>query len=109
MTHLLVAVDKFTKWIKARPIKKLDGRTAVRFIKDITVRYGMPNNIITDNGTNFAKGALEQYYSVSGPPRPGLRCASAVQRAGQAGQWTHPVRRQAVTRRATHPLTRQLA
>ena len=66
MTHLLVAVDKFTKWIEARPIKKLDGPTAVRFIKDIALRYGMPNSIITDNGTNFAKGALEQYCSVSG-------------------------------------------
>ena len=25
----------------------------------------MPNSIITNNGTNFAKGALEQYCSVS--------------------------------------------
>ena len=25
MTHLLVAVDKFTKWIEAKPIKRLDG------------------------------------------------------------------------------------
>ncbi|XP_073360359.1 uncharacterized protein [Aegilops tauschii subsp. strangulata] len=58
MTPLLVAVDKFTKWIEARPIEKLDGPTAVRFIKDIAVRYGMPNSIITDNGTNFAMGAL---------------------------------------------------
>ena len=66
MTHLLVVVDKFTKWIEARPIKKLDGPIAVRFIKDIAVRYGMPNSIITDNDTNFAKGALEQYCSVSG-------------------------------------------
>nr|XP_020161415.1 uncharacterized protein K02A2.6-like [Aegilops tauschii subsp. strangulata] len=56
----------FTKWIEARPIKKLDGPTAVRFVKDIAVRYGMPNSIITDNGTNFAKGTLAQYCSVSG-------------------------------------------
>ena len=32
MTHLLVAVDKFTKWIEAKPIKKLNGPTAVTFI-----------------------------------------------------------------------------
>ncbi|XP_020191717.1 uncharacterized protein [Aegilops tauschii subsp. strangulata] len=64
MTHLLVAVGKFTKWIEARPIKKLDGLTAVRFVKDIAVRYGMPNSIITDNGTNFAKDVL--YCSISG-------------------------------------------
>ena len=56
LTHLLVAVDKFTKWIEARPIKKLDGPTIVRFIADITIRYGIPNSIITYNGTNFAKG-----------------------------------------------------
>ena len=55
LTHLLVAVDKFTKWIEAKPIKKLNGPTAVTFITDITTRYGVPHNIITDNGTNFAK------------------------------------------------------
>jgi hypothetical protein len=37
MTHLLVAVDKFTKWIEAKPIKKLDGPTAITFVKDVTV------------------------------------------------------------------------
>ena len=63
MTHLLVAVDKFTKWIEARPIKKMDGPTTVKFVVDITVRYGVPNSIITDNGTNFAKGALARYAS----------------------------------------------
>src|SRR3954466_13303039 len=66
MTHLLVAIDKFTKWIEARPIKKLDGPTAVRFIADIVCRYGVPNNIITNNGTNFAKGALARYASEYG-------------------------------------------
>ena len=63
---MLVAVDKFTKWIKARPIKKLDGPTAVRFIKDIEVRYGVPHSIITDNGTNFAKGALARFCATQG-------------------------------------------
>ncbi|XP_073363288.1 uncharacterized protein [Aegilops tauschii subsp. strangulata] len=38
----------------------------VRFIKDTAVCYDMPNNIITDNITDFAKGALMQYCSVSG-------------------------------------------
>ena len=34
MTHLLVAVDKFTKWIEAKPIKKLDGYTVITFFTD---------------------------------------------------------------------------
>ena len=61
LTHLLVAVDKFTKWIKAKPIKKLNRPTAVTFITDITTRYGVPHSIITDNGTNLAKGALAHF------------------------------------------------
>ena len=61
MTHLLVAVDKFTKWIEAKPIKKLNGPTVVTLIADITIRYCMPHSIITDNGTKFAKGALAHF------------------------------------------------
>jgi hypothetical protein len=49
-THLLVAVDKFTKWVEAKPIKKLDGKTALKFV----VRFGIPHSIITDNGTNLS-------------------------------------------------------
>ena len=49
MIHLLVVVDKFTKWIEGKPIKKLNGLTAVTFIADITVRYSVPHSIITDN------------------------------------------------------------
>ena len=53
MTHLLVAVDKFTKWIEAKPIRKLDGPTAVKFFMSIIYRFGYPYSIITDNGTNY--------------------------------------------------------
>ncbi|XP_073353740.1 uncharacterized protein [Aegilops tauschii subsp. strangulata] len=85
MTHLLVAVDKFTKWIKARPIKKLDGPIAIQFIKDITVHYGIPHNIIMDNGTNFSMGALEGYRFVSGI-RLGLAFVAHPHSNGQVEQ-----------------------
>ncbi|XP_071680454.1 uncharacterized protein [Lolium perenne] len=51
-THLLVVVDKqFTKWVEAKPIKKCDGKTATKFLRELIYRYGYPHNIITDNGT----------------------------------------------------------
>jgi hypothetical protein len=56
MTHILVMVDKFTKCIEVKPISKCDGHTAVKFLKDIILRYGVPHGIITDNGSNFAQG-----------------------------------------------------
>ena len=61
MTHILVMVDKFTKWIEVKPIRKCDGRTAVSFLKDIILRYGHPHSIITDNGTNFSEGAFARF------------------------------------------------
>ena len=66
MTHLLVAVDKFTKWIEAKPIKKLDGPTAVKFFKSIIYRFGYPNSIITDNGSNFVKGEFAKFCGRTG-------------------------------------------
>jgi hypothetical protein len=60
-THILVAVDKFTMWIEARPIASLSGETTTRFIKDIVIRYGPPSSIITDNGSNLSQGELELY------------------------------------------------
>jgi hypothetical protein len=33
--HLLVAVDKFTKWVEAKPIRKLDGKTALNLSKTL--------------------------------------------------------------------------
>jgi hypothetical protein len=45
MTHILVMVDKFTKWIEVKPISKCDGHTAVKFLKDIILRYGVPHGI----------------------------------------------------------------
>jgi hypothetical protein len=60
-THLLVVVDKFMKWVEAKPIRKLDGKTALKFVKDTMVRFGIPHSIITDNGSNLSQGEVEEY------------------------------------------------
>jgi transposase InsO family protein len=52
-THLLVAVDKSSKWIEARPIVNVRSEETVSFFTDIIYRFGVPNTIITDNGTQF--------------------------------------------------------
>ena len=42
-THLLVAINKFSKWIEARPIGKIKSEQAVLFFIDIVYRFGVPN------------------------------------------------------------------
>jgi hypothetical protein len=51
--HLLVAIDKFSKWIEVRPLTSIRSEQAVAFFTNIIHRFGVPNSIITDNGTQF--------------------------------------------------------
>jgi transposase InsO family protein len=52
-THLLVAIDKFSKWIEVRPLTNIGSEQAVAFFTNTIHRFGIPNSIITDNGTQF--------------------------------------------------------
>jgi hypothetical protein len=52
-THLLVAIDKFCKWIEVRPLISIGSEQAVAFFTNIIHRFGVPNSIITDNGTQI--------------------------------------------------------
>jgi hypothetical protein len=60
--YLLVAVEKITKWIEATPVTTQDSTTSANFIKSIVFRFEVPNNIITDNGTNFTSKEFKDYY-----------------------------------------------
>jgi hypothetical protein len=52
-THLLVPIDKFSKWVEVHPITNLRAEQAVTFFTDIIYQLGVPNSIITDNGSQF--------------------------------------------------------
>ena len=51
--YLLVMVDKFTKWIEAKPVKTAEAGPVIDFISGVVHRYGVPHSIITNNGSNF--------------------------------------------------------
>jgi hypothetical protein len=59
--YMLVAVDKFTKWVEAAPVTTQDSTAAINFIKSIVFRFGVPHSIITDNGTNFTSKVFKNY------------------------------------------------
>jgi hypothetical protein len=83
---ILVAVNKFTKWIEVRPIVKVTSEEAAKFMRDITHLFGVPNRIITDLSTAFTGSAfwdfcqdntINVYYSLVAHPR----CNGQVERA----------------------------
>jgi IS30 family transposase len=84
--HILVTVDKFTKWIEVRPVVKVSSEEAAKFIREITHRFGVPNRIIIDLGKTFTgsvfwdfcqDNTIDVYYSSVAHPR----CNGQVERA----------------------------
>jgi hypothetical protein len=62
---VLVAIDKFTKWIEYKPITMLSADRVVTFICDILHHFGFPNTIITVLGSNFHSHQFWDFYEGS--------------------------------------------
>jgi hypothetical protein len=62
---MLVAIDKFTKWIEYKPIATLNADRVITFIRDILHRFGFPNTIITDLRSNFQS---HQFWAMNTTP-----------------------------------------
>jgi hypothetical protein len=64
--YMLIAVDKFTKWVEAAPVTNQDSTATINFIKLIIFCFGVPHSIITDNGTNFTSKQFKNYCESMG-------------------------------------------
>lgn len=52
--YIIVAIDYFTKWVEAASLAHVTMKNMARFVqRDIICQYSVPNEIITDNGSNF--------------------------------------------------------
>ena len=47
--------------MEVEPVSKCDAATSVQFIMKVIFRFVFPHSIITDNGTNLSKGAMEEF------------------------------------------------
>ena len=60
--YLLVMVDKFTKWIEAKPVKTAEAGPVIDFISGVVHRYGVPHN----NGSNFTADEMKTWCTNQG-------------------------------------------
>jgi hypothetical protein len=51
--RVLVAIDKFTKWIEVKRVTCPKADRVLDFLYELMHRYGLPHRIITDMGSNF--------------------------------------------------------
>ena len=60
-SHLLTAVDRFSRWPVAVPIADITAATvADAFAQGIVANYGVPSSITTDNGSQFSSAIWTQ-------------------------------------------------
>jgi hypothetical protein len=60
--HILVVVDKFTKWIEVCAVTTVTLKEAAKFNKDITHQFGVPNRIVTDLGKAFTRSDFWNFF-----------------------------------------------
>ncbi|XP_071712900.1 uncharacterized protein [Rutidosis leptorrhynchoides] len=59
---LVVAIDFFSKWVEAKVLAKITGENIKKFVwNDIVCRYGLPNEIVSDNGKQFADNPFRSW------------------------------------------------
>ncbi|KAL0405695.1 UNVERIFIED_CONTAM: hypothetical protein Slati_3883400 [Sesamum latifolium] len=62
MKFLLVAIDYFTKWVEAEPLACITEGEVMKFIwKNIICRFGIPREIISDNGHQFQGRRIQEW------------------------------------------------
>jgi len=60
---ILTAIDYFTIWLEVIPCKNVDQEAMMEMIKRIITRFGIPQNIISDNGPTFIGGNLCKFVA----------------------------------------------
>jgi hypothetical protein len=64
--RVLVAIDKFTKWIEVKSVTCPKADRVLDFLDELVHRYGLPHRIITDVGSNFNNHQFWEYCENSG-------------------------------------------
>jgi len=62
----LIITDSFSKWPEIFEISKADSHNTIEKLKETFTRYGLPDTVVTDNGTPFTSGELSEFCELNG-------------------------------------------
>jgi transposase InsO family protein len=66
MEYILVIIDTFTRWIELFPLQSTHGKDAAFHIYDHVARFGIPNQLLSDNGSQFMNDVVQTLISMMG-------------------------------------------
>ena len=59
-------MDYATKWLEAFALRNVTAETIVNCLIEVTARIRVPQEFLTDNGSNFMSKVMKKYYSMTG-------------------------------------------
>ncbi|XP_053691513.1 uncharacterized protein K02A2.6-like [Sabethes cyaneus] len=62
----LILVDSYTKWPEVVQTKEITTTATLRILRGIFARYGQPETLVTDNGTQLTSDRFESYCDKNG-------------------------------------------
>lgn len=63
---ILIVVDAHTKWIEAYPTDSAKSSTVIELSRTLFAQFGLPEVIVTDNGSCFVSEEFETYLTKNG-------------------------------------------
>ena len=64
--HLIVLIDYFSKWSKAKPVKDKSAPTVARFLYEVMYRHGCFKTQINDQGKEFVNKISDALLKLTG-------------------------------------------
>lgn len=59
--YILVATDYTTKWVEARPLRKVNSASIAKFLYEVMItRFGCPIELISDQGAHFVNEVIKE-------------------------------------------------
>ena len=62
----LILVDSYSKWIEIEPMRTTTTEKTVDILKTIFARYGLPRELVSDNGPQFVSAAFQLFMKRNG-------------------------------------------
>lgn len=64
--RFLILVDSYSKWVEVRKIMSESAASVIRELRDIFSYHGLPQYIVSDNGTAFVSGEMKEFLTKNG-------------------------------------------
>ena len=62
--YIMVVCDHYTKWVEAYALRNLTANEAAQRLAQFIFRYGIPETILSDQGTNFQSQVLVELWDL---------------------------------------------